>query len=230
MRAFVVFLVFLLIVVVVADRALHSAAQNMIAERVAQQTGMTEEPDVGIGGFAFLPQAVRGTYSEITISADSMQIGEYTLEQVDVLAEDVDAPLSDLLTQPQVVAGSMTGSTVLPYSEVVQELPEGVAIENENGQPRLTGEVAVPQWGISVTVSSGAEFAVEENTLYVRPVDLEIGDAPVDISGLVEGMLVQAYAIPQLPFGLRITDVEATPSGVRFSGEGEDVPLMGSRT
>ena len=230
MRKFlVVLLIFFAVVVVVADIAARSFAQSTIADQSAQHLGMSEEPEVSIEGWAFLPQAFGGTYSEININSDSATVDGHTFEQIDASARDVDAPLSELFSQPEVVAGELDGSAVVPYSFLNSQLPEGITITTgDDDEPRINGELAIPEMNISTTVSSGAEFSVEGDTLHVTPVAVEIGDAPSGMSDTVAQMLAFSVQVPELPFGLQITDLEAASGGLRISGTGEDVPLMGS--
>lgn len=230
MRKFlVVLLIFLAVVVVVADIAARSFAQNTIADQSAQHLGMSEKPEVSIEGWAFLPQALAGTYSEININSDSATVNGHTFEQIDASARDVEAPPAELLSQPDVVAGQLDGSAVVPYSFLNSQLPEGITLTtDDNHEPRINGELAIPEMSISTTVSSGAEFSVDNGTLHVTPVDVEIGDTPSGMSETVTQMLAFSVQIPELPFGLQITDMEAAPGGLRVSGTGEDVPLMGS--
>ncbi|WP_159944235.1 MULTISPECIES: DUF2993 domain-containing protein [unclassified Nocardiopsis] len=229
MRKFlVILLVLLAALVVVADIAARGFAQNMIASRVAEQFQTNEEPEVSIEGWAFLPQAISGTYSEINITAASATMDGITVEQIDVTASDVDAPPADLIDQPSVVAGQLDGSLTVPYSYFNAYLPEGITITTEGGEPRITGELAFPEFGISTSVSAAGEFAVDGDTVTVTPVDVQVGDAPVDVSGMAAGMLTFSAQTPQMPFGLTITDIEATASGVRVSASAQDVPIMGS--
>lgn len=229
MRKFlVVLLVFLGVVAVVADIAARSFTQNAIANQAAQHMGMSEEPDVSVEGWAFLPQAISGSYSEINISADSATVDGFTFEQIEATARDVDAPLSDLLDQPSVVAGELDGSAVVPYSYFDPHLPEGMTISTENEEPRINGELAIPELGVSASVSADGEFTVEGDTLHVTPVDIEVQDAPVDVSDTVSGMLTFSAQAPELPFGLTVTEIETTSAGLRIDGTGEDVALMGS--
>ena len=231
MRKFlVVLLIFLAAVVVASDIILRGVAEGMVAERMAQQMDMSEEPDVSIEGWAFLPQAVGGTYSEIDITADNATIADVTVEQINATATDVEAPLADMLSQPSVTAGRVDGSFVVPYSYFNSHLPEGITVSTEGGQPRITGELALPELGLSTTVSAVGEFTVDGDTVHVRPSDIQVGDLPVDVSGMVEGMLTFSVQAPRLPFGLEITEMEAVSSGLRVTGTGQDIPLMGSES
>ncbi|MFC4562693.1 DUF2993 domain-containing protein [Nocardiopsis mangrovi] len=225
MRKFLVFLVFLLIMVAVADRGLHYAAQSEIATRVGQQYEMASEPEVTIGGFPFLTQAIGGEYSEIHIVTGAITVDDIQLERVDVTAQDVRAPLGDLLTEPSVVAGSAEAKVMLPYSELQRRLPEGIVIENEDGSPRMTGDFA--EGGYSVPVSAELEVAISDDTITMSPTDIQIDESPFDIAAVAQERLTLAFPVPQLPFGLQVTGIEALPNGVEVSAEGTEVPLVG---
>lgn len=230
MRKFlVVFLIFLAVVVVVGDVLARSFAQNTIASQTAQQMNMPEEPDVSIEGWAFLPQAISGNYSEINLSADSATVENVDVEQVRVDLSDVDAPLMGLIGgDPDVTAGEVDGSVVLPYGYLNSQLPEGVTINNEGEEARMSGELAITELDLSTQISSGAEFEVDDDTLHVRPVDVEVDGAPSQVVDSVAGMLSFSIQIPDLPYGLRITDVDPAGAGVRVDGTASDVPIMGS--
>ncbi|OLT28038.1 hypothetical protein BJF83_16485 [Nocardiopsis sp. CNR-923] len=229
MRKLLVVLLFLIgVVAVVADVALRGVAEGVISERMAQQLDMTENPEVAIEGWAFLPQAVTGEYSRITITGDGAAMAGVSVEQIEANATDVDAPLGDLLEQPSVVAGTIDGSFVVPYSYFNAHLPEGMTVTTEGGQPRIVGELALPELSLSTSVSAGAEFTVEGDTVRLTPVDVQLGDTPIDVSSMVQGMLSFSVQAPALPFGLTVTDMEATSNGLRITGVGQDVPLMGA--
>ena len=228
MRKFlIVFLILLAALVVVADIGARSFAQNTLSERLSEQMEMFEEPDVAIEGWAFLPQVLSGDYTEVNINADSATMSDVTVEQVEATASNVEAPLSDLMDQPTVVAGQVDGSFVVPYSYFNPYLPEGMTISTEGDVPRISGELALPELGLSTSVSSAGEFTVDGDVLSVTPEDIEVGDLPIDVDQIA-AMLTFSAQVPELPLGLTVTDVEATSSGLLITGNGSDVPLMGS--
>ncbi|QBI52168.1 LmeA family phospholipid-binding protein [Streptomonospora litoralis] len=228
MRKFLVFVIFVLIAVAIADRGLHYAAESEIASRVEQQYEMSSEPEVTIGGFPFLTQAISGEYDRIRIVTGAIVVGDVQLERVDVTARDVRAPLADLMTEPSVVAGTARAKVMLPYSELQKRLPEGIVIENENGSPRMSGDLALGQY--STPVSADLEVAVEGDTILVTPSNIEIGQSQLGGMGLVEDMLAMQVPVPEMPFGLEVTGIEALPNGVEVSAEASDVELVGSPT
>lgn len=226
MRKFLVFLIFLVIVLVIADRGMHYAAQSEIAKRIDQQYDLASEPEVTINGFPFLTQAVSGEYSEIHIVTGAITVEEVQLERVNVTAHDVHAELSDLLTEPEVVSETIDGKVMLPYSELQKRLPEGVVIENETGRPRIGGDLAV--FGFSVPVSAGLDFEAEGDTITATPTDIDVGESQIDI-GSEADRLTMSLQVPRLPFDLQVTGIEALPNGIEVSAEASDVTMVGGR-
>lgn len=225
MRKFLVFVIFVLIVVAVADRGLHYAAESEIASRVEQQYEMTSEPEVTIGGFPFLNQAISGEYGQIRIVTGAVVVDDVQLDRVDVTARDVQAPLSDLMTQPSVVADTAEAKVLLPYSELQKRLPEGIVIENEDGQPRMSGDLALGQY--STPVTADLKVAVDEGSIVVTPADIEVGQSQLGGADLAEGLLTLQVPVPEMPFGLEVKGIEALPNGVEVNAEASDVQLVG---
>ncbi|ASU82164.1 DUF2993 domain-containing protein [Nocardiopsis gilva YIM 90087] len=228
MRKFLVFiLIFLLVMVVVADRGLHSAAQNEIAKRVSQRYQLSSEPEVTIGGFPFLTQAIGGEYSEIHIVTGAMTVNDVNLDRVDITARNVQAAIGDLMTEPKVIAGAADAKVMLPYSELQSRLPQGIVIENKDGKPRMTGDLAVPG-GISVPVAADLDVSIDGDIINVTPTDIEVSDAPIDLGSAVKDRLTVSFQVPQMPFDLQITKIDALPNGVEVSAEATDVRLVGA--
>ncbi|TDQ54905.1 LmeA family phospholipid-binding protein [Actinorugispora endophytica] len=226
MRKFLVFLIFLLVLLVAADRGSHYAAETEIAKRIAQQYGMTTEPEVTIGGFPFLNQAVGGEYAEIHVVTGAMTVEEVQVDRVDVTLRSVEAPLMDLLSTPSVTAGEVEGTVLLPYSELQKRLPPGVVIETEDGKPRISGDLAYQ--GFSVSVSSEFQISVEDDVLTVTPSDVQLGEAIIPMSW-AESMLAPSVQLPRLPFDLKVTEVELLPNGIQATAAGTDVPIVGAQ-
>ncbi|MBB6173901.1 hypothetical protein HNR23_003961 [Nocardiopsis mwathae] len=228
MRKFLVFiLIFLLVMIVVADRGLHSAAQNEIAKRVSQQYEMASEPEVTIGGFPFLTQAIGGEYSEINIVTGAMTINDVNFDRLDITARDVEAPIADLMSEPSVVARSADATVMLPYSELQSRLPQGIVIENQDGKPRMSGDLALPG-GISEEVSADLEVSIDGDVINVTPRNVQIRELPIDLGPVVEERLTVGFQVPPMPFDLQVTEIEALPNGVQVSAHATDVRLVGA--
>ncbi|HLU97785.1 MAG TPA: DUF2993 domain-containing protein [Thermobifida alba] len=225
MRKFLVLLIFLLVLLAAADRGAHYAAESEIAKRISQQYEMAAEPEVTIGGFPFLNQAIGGEYQEIHVVTGAMTVEEVQVDRVDVTLTEVSAPFADLLTEPSVVAGGVEGTVLLPYSELQKRLPEGVVIEAANGAPRISGDLAYQ--GFSVSLSSDFQIEVNGDELTVIPSGIELSEELVPVS-TVESMLTLTMKLPRLPFDLQVTGVELLPNGIQATAVGSDVQIVGS--
>lgn len=84
-------------VLVGADLAGAAFAEHTVSQKAREQLNLDSDPEVGIGGFPFLTQAISGEYGHITVEAKSVPVQD-VLNDVDVKAElyDVGAPLTDL--------------------------------------------------------------------------------------------------------------------------------------
>ena len=225
MRKFLVLLIFLLVLLAVADRGAHYAAESEIAKRISYQYEMAAKPEVTIGGFPFLTQAIGGNYQEIHVVTGAMTVEEVQVDRVDVTLTDVQAPFADLLTEPRVVAGGVEGTVLLPYSELQKRLSQGIVIETANGTPRMSGDLAYQ--GFSVSLSSEFRIEVNGDELTVTPDNIELGEEFVPVS-TVESMLTLTMKLPRLPFDLEVTGVELLPNGIQATAVGSNVPIVGS--
>ncbi|HVK24163.1 MAG TPA: DUF2993 domain-containing protein [Actinokineospora sp.] len=112
-RRLVITLVVLLGLLVAADFGAAAFFEHEVSKRAQQQFDLRDHPEVQVGGFSFLAQAVSGEYDLVTVDAKGIPVN--TLRDVEVHADlkGVQAPLSDL------ISGSITG---VPVREVVGEV------------------------------------------------------------------------------------------------------------
>lgn len=62
---------------ITGDRWAAATAADRVAERLRCVAGLPEPPDVSLGGFPFLTQIARGTFTEVQVTADSVAIGRF---------------------------------------------------------------------------------------------------------------------------------------------------------
>ena len=119
-----VLLVLLLGLVAIADRIGVGIAEDRIAEQaqtaIKNEGGTVEgKPDVSIGGFPFLTQVLAGNYDEITIKANKPQTNGVKLENMTLVATDVEAATSDLINgRGPVTAHKLTGNGFMTWETV----------------------------------------------------------------------------------------------------------------
>jgi hypothetical protein len=98
-RRLVIALVVLVGLLVIADFAAAAIFEHEVSKRARDQFGLSDDPDVTVGGFSFLLQAFSGEYDEVKIDARGVPVKD-TLRDVDVTVtlHHVHAPLGDLIS------------------------------------------------------------------------------------------------------------------------------------
>lgn len=237
---FLVLLIFVALILVVADRVGAAYAERMIGDEVSQQVAQQEatsaEPQVTIKGVPFLTQVAGGNYQEIQIvlrdfagpAGDGRTI---RLPVLDVRAKDVRAPLETLRTrQGDIVAGTITGTGTVDYTQLAELTGrEGVKLAERDGKLAVTAPLDILNQ--TVTINGTANLEVTgDNVVRVR-FDQVTAEGLPDIP-LVQNALTN-YArqlsvdlrVPALPLELAVEKVQATPQGLAVTASADNVPL-----
>ena len=234
-----IFLIVVGVLLAVGDRVAHAYAERQISDRVAQQLAAqkatSEKPDVTIEGFPFLTQVVSGRYHEIKIGladfAGPAGNGKtIRLPRLDVLAQDVRAPLSAIRSgNGDIVATSVTGTGTVAYPEIAQLVGQpGLKLTEKDG--KLVGSAPVQVLGQNVELTGTATLTVRDGVVQMRFADVTaagVPDVPL-VKNLIDGY-VQKLAVdmrvPQLPLNLKVQSVEPRPDGLRVTAGAREVSL-----
>ncbi|MFD3701998.1 DUF2993 domain-containing protein [Nocardia sp. NPDC058658] len=225
MRALLILIVVLTITLVVGDRVGVVVAQNEIGRKVAAEYNLPRQPDVEIGGFPFLTQAVDGTYREIDIRIGDWSGGDISVRNLDVALTDVSAPLADVIGNrtSNLVAGTATATAVVPFDVVQRFAPSGVeSISNSPEGLRATGTFKVA--GLSVPATVFATVALTEAGIEVTPVSVQaVGGGPTVSLALVRQSLAFVVPLEELPLGARLTAIQPGDDGLHATAVAHDV-------
>ena len=118
MRGFVITLVVLLALLVGADFALKTVAEDQVASRLQAPLNLPSEPSVDIGGFPFLPQAIAGRYSDVELSDSGITYGRLRNVTLTAQLEGVTLPLQSLIDRK---VDSIPTQTVVASGRVAPE-------------------------------------------------------------------------------------------------------------
>ncbi|MGW5316938.1 LmeA family phospholipid-binding protein [Nocardia thailandica] len=227
MRAVLILLAVAVIAVIVGDRVALVTAENEIGRRIAAEYDLAAEPDVGIGGFPFLTQAVAGSYPDVDIRVGDWSGSDLTVHDLDVALTDVSAPLEDVFRRraSNLVATTATATAVVPYDVVRDYAPSGVeSISDSPNGLRVTGRFPVA--GISVPATVFVTVAVTDAGLEVTPVSAQstLGGPAIPLTALQRSL---TFVVPlrQLPLGARVTAVAPGPDGLHATAVAHDVHL-----
>lgn len=243
--AFTVVFVVLAVLALVADRVAASAAEREIAKQAVKEMdarGITsaKRPTASIGGFPFLTQVANGRYDKVTIEVDEPQTDRVKLQHLTVVATDVRAAASDLMSGTgKVTADRVTGVATMSWQAVQALLdlaglngvdPKAVQLTVVDDNVRL--RVPVVLAGQQFALLAGAKLAVAGGVvrLQVTDVSMENGEIPAVLQSVINNLkqrLQVAIRVPALPYKLTIKSVQSTDAGLLLNAAAEQVVLGG---
>ena len=211
------------------DRVAVGIAEDRVAQELAAQGGLQGTPEVDIAGFPFLTQALAGRYDEVRLSLDADQLGQPEGTRADVVLGGVQVPLSAALagTVEEVPVGRIDGTATLSYALLSTALGADTTLTREGGGLRITRTVEL--LGQTVPLTAVGQVTLEGSEVVI---DVEAAEgAGVELPGFVVSragdLLDLRYAVPALPFGLRLTSVTPADDGVIVGLEGSDTVIGG---
>jgi hypothetical protein len=220
----------------VADRAAANEAENRIADSVKQEAAangvqFSGEPDVRIGGYPFLTQAVRGKYQSVRITLKDLRAEGVSLPELVVDAEDIDAPLDTVLngTGP-IVAKTVSGTGVIDLNTILALVNEpGLTLTTQGD--RLIFRIPLQISGIAVPLVGSGKVAITDSKLQVslEKVETESGQKlPPQANQLLQQEKAKwsvTIPLPILPYKLRLKSARITASGLIIDAEAKDITL-----
>ncbi len=229
MKGVVVLLVLLLGLAVVADRVAVGIAEDRVAQELAAQGGLQGTPEVDVTGFPFLNQAVAGRYDDVRIALSADQLGQPEGTRADVALRGVRVPLASVLSGSvrQVPIDRVEGTVTLSYGLLSAQLGGDTTLRREGDGLRITKTVEL--LGQTIPLTAAGTASLDGNDLIIDVANA--AGAGVDIPGFlvdqVSDLLDLRYAVPVLPFGLRLTSVTPADDGVVVGLEATDTVIGG---
>jgi hypothetical protein len=228
-RALLIVLLLLGGLALAADRGAEAVAEDRVAQLVAERGGLAGQPQVEIGGFPFLTQALGGRYDDVRISLTGADLGQPEGTSADVSLRGVEVALSDVLSGSvqQVPVERVDGTATLSYALLAEQLGPGTTVTRDGDRLRVQRTVEVG--GVSVPLTATGTVSLDGDTLVVDVDDASGAgvDVPDVLVDQVSDALDVRYRIPQLPFGLQVTGVAPADDGVRVRVEATDTVLQG---
>lgn len=222
-------LVVLLGLLVVADRAGAAYAARVVAEEVQRAAGLDARPDVDVGGFPFLTQAVAGRYERIDVRATDVPADDLVIAVLEASLDGVRAPLSDVLSQSlaEVPVDRVTARALLSYDVLAERYgTEGLVIEPDGDRLRITGELSIADQTLSAVATSRVEVQDGELLLSADEVGLQDETSDSDSLSALSEALELRLPVEGLPYDLAVTAAEVRPDGVALDAEADDVVLQ----
>jgi hypothetical protein len=215
-----------------ADTLARVSAQTLLARNIQDATGVEVTPEVDVHGIFFLPQLIRGAYSDVHVTTVGIASGPLRIAQVDSQLSDVRVPFHDVLVRDvrRVAIGHSVENMDLTYEDLnAYFAATGRRLEvaaGPNGTVRLKGSVDFLNQ--SVPVAADATLTVQDDVLLVSPERLDTGSGSLDAASqvLLGKRLRLIVPLGALPFGHRLTGVTADSEGVHLTAEGSGIVLQ----
>lgn len=223
--ALVALVIVLALALALLDRICAALAEHKASEYLAEPFG--HPPLVRVFGTPFLTQAIRGRYEEVLVSGGGLRIGEMTGATLNARLRNAYLPLGELLGRRarELPCEHVEGEIVIPYGELarVSRIPY-LTLEYADG--RLIASAALPVPGISSLAKVSGEAVlsiVETGAVWLRLGGVAV--AGINLPRLVLDQLLGSLSVPipmpELPYGLRLTELRATPSGLMVRGSAD---------
>jgi hypothetical protein len=215
--------VLLAALLVVGDRAADRFFENRASEQLQRQLSTATPPSVDIDGFPFLTQLLAGSLSSVHVVADQVappgRPGT-ALGRVDVTLQSVSSP--DRFRT--FTAARVDGTGTLDYASA-QQLSGYPLAYAEEGRVELTLKTEFASLPVTAQVTGRPEVDVAAQTLSLTEPELSMAgvDVPDTTSQALLDRLLAPVPIVGVPYGLTISDVAATPTGLQATIQGSNI-------
>lgn len=215
-----------------ADTLARIGAQTLLARNIQDATGVDVRPEAHVHGIFFLPQVIRGAYSDVQVTTLGVTSGPLRINRVESRLSDVRVPFHDVLVRDirRVGIGRSVENLDLTYQDLnAYFAATGRRLElapGPNGAVRLTGEFDIANQ--TVPVGADATLSVEDDVLRISPQSLGTSSGSLDAASrlLLGKRLRMIVPLGTLPFGHRLTAVRADSDGLHLTAEGTGIVVQ----
>jgi hypothetical protein len=212
-----------------ADTLARIRAQKLLSRNIQDATGVGVPPEVDVHGIFFLPQVIRGAYSEVEVTTEGITGGPLRIDRVESQLSDVRVPFHDVLVRDirRVGIGRSEEDLDLTYEDLNAYFAATgrrlVVSAGRDGAVRVKGNVEIANQ--NVPLSADATLSVEGDALRISPESLNMGSGSLDAASrlLLGRRLRLLVPLGTLPFGHQLTGARADPDGVHLTAMGTDI-------
>jgi hypothetical protein len=232
-RGLVVLVVMLVLLLVAADRVAWWLAEEGVANAIQQSEDLPNRPEVAIGGFPFLTQALAGRYDQVDVRFVELPAEEaVTIAELDTRLSGVRVPLRDIIDQSvqqtpvdQASASARVSFDALNAAAAARSTNQLSAIFGPGSsfdQVSVTGTFRGPLG--SVSLQGEARILVDDGSLVVTllPDTLNL---PRAVQAALARLIGQTYKLPPLPLDFKATSVAVAADGITVTAAAQDVVL-----
>lgn len=238
-RFLIAVLIFIIAIVVAADRIGALVAAHVLAGKVQTDEGLPNRPDVTIGGLPFLTQAFGGQYKDVTIKAVNFPVGGMAVNSLTATLHGVHIPLGKVThdSVSRVPVDRINGTAFISLGNINAYLsrhsPAGqrLSLRARGGGDSATVVDRVRAAGKSVALQGVGSLSVVGNVIEIAVSDLKGFAGSIASSALVQHVLSQlkiVLPLRSLPFRIALQSVRIAPAGITATGSAFNV-VLGSK-
>jgi hypothetical protein len=224
MRRLITVLVVLVLIALAVDRGAVWFAERTIADQIKTKADLSTSPDVNVGGFPFLTQALRGRYKQIDVNLQDPAVdGGLKIDSLDIKLRGVRVSISDAANRrvDSVPVDEATAAARVSFDSLnaaAKQNLEGtkssvIFAPGGNGN-RLAVTGAYRSSGLSAKIDAEAELTTQDGDLLVQLAPEALDGIPQPIRQQVSALLKKASRLPDLPYGFQARSVTVQPTGV----------------
>ena len=209
----------------ITDRYVRSRVESQSATQLQSELGTPQRPQVNIEGSPFLTQVAAGSINRIHLVAD--EVGRTT--ESAVVIGHVDLYLTDVVSSDRFATMTVShaeGTALLDYAEV-QSLGSVPLIYIGGGRFQVDTTTTVFGQQVRAKVTGGLELNSTDQTVTLTDPTVQVGDVTlpqVAADALIKAV-VKPIPISGVPFGLRLTSIDAQEDGLHAGVVGDNIPV-----
>ncbi len=223
MRRFVTFIVVLVLIAAVIDRAAWWFAERTIAQEIQKAENLAVLPDVAVAGFPFLTQVLRGSYQQVDVNLQNLAADRgLKIDSLDVVLRGVKVSAGDAINGQvtSVPVDSATATSFVSFAALDAAAKQNLAGTNSTvtfgqgaaGALAVTGSYRGS--GLSAKLDLQARLAAKDGDLVVQLTSETIDGLPPLLRDQVRSVVAKASRLPSLPFGFQAQAAAVGSGGI----------------
>jgi hypothetical protein len=226
-RLLILVAIFLIVVVVVADRVGAIVAAQVLSSKLKTDEHLPSRPDVTVAGIPFLTQAVGGSYSDVKVTVTDLTIHRLLLTTLVVQLHGAHIGLRAALKGDvhEVPVDTANGQVTVGYPAIDAYLRGRhlTVSEGSGGQLKVTGALVIA--GHKITASGVGTATIAHNVIdvHVHQVSAGVGSHVGHLS--LAQRINFKLPLNGLPFRIALGTVRATPTGIIATGTARNLVL-----
>ncbi len=221
MRKLVVTLVVLAALALAVDRGADLVAERAAGSAVQESQGLTQRPEVTIGGFPFLTQLVAGSYDRVEVTAHDVPVdgggGSLTLGRLDAVLTGVSATRD----YSRIDVDRVRADALIGYDDLGDLL--GIEL-GYGGSGSIEAKRTFTILGQDVTPTVTVQPRVVDGALaFGEPALNGFNDATGAVADALDAAFGTPVPLQGIPFDIDLDDVRVRRDGVHLLLSGADL-------